>query len=329
MNVRRSVRFHSLWMLFPLIVALELQAIDAIWPGQVSRAYAQSPVSEDDLFKQMISQAGKAYREGRFPDAIKHFEDALLLRANPNIHWNLSVCYYRLKNLQKSLYHINLYLKQGDPSPKMKRKVEARRVELLRGLKRRLDGGDRQLMTVSPDSMPRSQLYDDRPLEVDQIQTSRGRQRSSATRKRGKALLWGIAALGSFAVGAGVHLYADSIWASRPAGGGSIAQEVRDDALITSWTGDGFLIFGLVAAVVGGVYYWSEPSTTSQIAVSSCASCLPFEVQASRWGVPTLSLLSSKRHVSRDSAQSSGRLSSQIRPQKRHTGALLGWHLSF
>ena len=144
MSVRRSARSISFWVFLLVLTGPEIpdRFLVHFSSSMLSarQVYAQSNVCEDELFKQMITQAGIAYKERRFEDAIKYFEDAMLLRSNPNIHWNLSVCYHKLKNLQKSLYHINLYLKEGNPTKDMKLKVESRRREILRELKRKLDG---------------------------------------------------------------------------------------------------------------------------------------------------------------------------------------------
>jgi hypothetical protein len=299
--------------------------------SMISRVYAQDAVSEDALFKQMIAQAGKAYSEHRFLDAIKHFEDAMLLRVNPNIHWNLSVCYYKLKNLQKSLYHINLYLKLGNPNEDMKRKVEQRRLELLRELKRRLDGTSKPSI-VSPDSMPQNSDYNGANLEDSLAQDStKDPAMTPQSAYERKLLLWGIAAVGSFALSAGIHLYADSIWASRPSGGGSIAQEARRHALITSWTGDGFLVLGLTAAVIGGMHYWDQSTSSKRVEATSCSKCSEIRDDrlVSRWGLPTLQLIPKTISSATSPQQQPHKSLSRTQQTVHYVDAIFGWRFAF
>ena len=336
MCVRRSARSISLWVFLILLAGLTPPdwvsvrlGSDLFWTQE---AHAQINVSEDELFQQMIAQAGIAYKESRFQDAIKYFEDAMLLRSNPNIHWNLSVCYYKLKNLQKSLYHINLYLKEGNPSKDMKNKVESRRRELLGELKRKLDVTSHHSV-ISSDSMPNFFPGEPADQHSDQQLQPENRQGTIAQASNQKtSLIWGIAALGSFAISTGVHLYADSIWASRPSGGGSVARQARDDALTTSWTGDAFLAVGLTAAVISFFYYLGNDKSTERSPMSQCVMCDHSSRvnKGLRWGMPIIQVLS------QDSPRSSDPIPmtphSSVRPltQKiKHTGAVLGWHLSF
>lgn len=285
-------------------------------------ASAQERVDEDQLFNQMISKAGEAYKASRFREAIKQFEGALLLRSNPNIHWNLSLCYQKIGNPQKALYHVNLYLEEGDPSPAMRSKVDSKRSELLQQMQQRLDGG---VQSVRPNTSPlEPSSLSDPPAPIPstfELNAERSDE-SSREKRQHRALLWGITALASFAVSTGVHLYADSVWASRPEGGGSKAQEVRRNALITSWTGDVFLAFGVAASIVAGVYYWGDSAEPPQaVKQSDPASLYVRASQASAWGVPTLQLIRS--------ADTRGEQMHDERDASEVRGALMGWRLSF
>ena len=44
--------------------------------------------TEGAIFHKMTVRAGEAYKAKRYREAIKHYEDALVLRLDPNIHWN-------------------------------------------------------------------------------------------------------------------------------------------------------------------------------------------------------------------------------------------------
>ena len=332
----------------PIGAAMCVMSLSWMTPGHhlsPSVAHAQASIDEDQLFTQMITQAGRAYKEGRFRDAIRRFESAMLLEPNPNIHWNLAVCYHKVGDPQKALYHVNLYLERGNPSAKMRAKAQSKRVELLKEIKQRLDGGVPSVRpdtaplapprptTSEPDFNPSATRYDMTPSSSVSPQLSR------VDRER-RALLWGISSLGSLAIGSGVHLYADSIWAGRPSGGGPDAQDARRSALITSWTGDVFLVLGVASAVVAGVYYWGDyPSeTTTPERAQRVSSPRPSTLVS--WGIPVLHVLPSSRLNHTRRASNQGRAGSGAGIDGAGVdgagidgagidGAVVGWRLSF
>lgn len=294
-----------------LLCGLSLSVASALSPRldlMISSAAAQNSVDEDQVFAKMISKASEAFQEHRYQEAIAHYESALVLKDNPNIHWNLSVCYYKLKIHRKALFHANQYLELGSPPPKIREKVEARRAELLRALERGLDdqGTPSSTPSVSPLSSPPATVAQT-PVQTQEQDPVVESAPAPGASSRTKSIIWSLVAVGGFGIGSGIHLYADSLWASRPAGGGVEALDVRRDALYISGVGDIFLVLGLTSIVVASVYFFSddEESTDDR----------GVELQSEVWGRPTIKPLVSS------GGQEDGEVSVK--------GALFGWHLKF
>ena len=280
---------------------------------EVSQVQAAEGAREDELFRKMISRAALAYKAKRYREAITHFESALVLRPNPNIHWNLSVCYYKLKVYREALSHANQYLELGSPSDAMKEKVEARKAELLRELERRLEEDQAPVSVLSPmpeaDLQPSPTDVEDQDSKVSQTQSQS--EISSSTQS---GIIWSIIAVGSFGVSAGVHLYADSIWASRPTGGGEPAEDARNEAITASVVGDLFLVFGLASAVVSGVYFFTDTDGSQKAQQQSSLD--------QSWGTPVVEPVVTRVNMAASAGQRS-------KSDWSVTGALLGWRIFF
>lgn len=308
------------------------------------KAYAQT--TEGAIFHKMTVRAGEAYKAKRYREAIKHYEDALVLRFDPNIHWNLYVCYHKLKNLPKALHHVNEYIRLGRLSPKLRQKAEARRAKLLSALEARLDSRSDIRPVPLNDREAGVRRSDNERSDVDQRWSSPSQQSQTAhsdassgslslTSHQKRGILWGGLGLGGLIIGVGAHLYADSVWAGRPADGSAEAQSARRRAITTSWVGDGFLITGLACLTVGALNYWSDSSSSShqEMSAQSVAGRLKrdgaSELRRSRlrrFAPPqtesslTLNLL--RRPLSQANTQAQ-------KPTQETVGAVIGWRLLF
>ena len=240
-------------------------------------------LSEDQLFKKLIERAASAYKKERFKEAIQYFERAMVLNLNPNIYWNLAVCYYKLANYPKALANANAYLKKGSPNKKMRRKVEAKKKDILYHLQkaylspkarpqRPFSRNDQKSNRPNPQESPRSIGLG--PLDVFEMRPedktpNHSRLVPNQTRgdsylngndqvshlSRHNLVVWGSMAGVLLAGSIGLHLYGDHIWDNRPSGGGSLAQDARREALLVSWVGDGMLALSITSLIVGLISY--------------------------------------------------------------------------
>ena len=93
---------------FPsLLVLLSIVFASVTIQANLQQVSAEELLSEDQLFQKFIERATSAYKDKRYEAAIKHYEGALMVRSNPNIHWNLSVCFYKLRRYKEALSHAN------------------------------------------------------------------------------------------------------------------------------------------------------------------------------------------------------------------------------
>ena len=298
-------------------------------------------LSENQLFKKLIERAASAYKEERFREATQYFERAMVLNPNPNIYWNLAVCYYKLANYPKALSNANAYLKEGSPNKKMRRKVEAKKKDILYHLQkaylspktrpgletpqRPFSRNDKKSNRPNSQELPRN--LGSRPLDVFEMESqekvpnnnttfsnqARGGSYSNANDQVGNLgrrnlILWGSMAGALLASSVGLHLYGDHIWDNRPLGGGSSAQDTRREALLVSWVGDGMLALGVTSLVVGLISYTDHMGEAKL---------------NSNTQTDTSHKFSSIGHISFTILQS------QNTRQPRANGGLLGWQFIF
>lgn len=298
------------------------------------QAWAEDTLSEDQLFGKIIERATSAYRDKKYQDAIKYFKRAMMFRSNPNIHWNLSVCYHKIGAYQKSLFHANEYLGNGSPNQKMRTKIKARKRELLKHLQQKYLAP--QSESTNSKATSKSESIDIPPLRPNRSQTLRpsspeniaiGKQpiashASSQKTGRRNAIISGSVGATLLASSFGLHLYADSVWDSRPSGGGAAAQEAKRQALLVSWVGDGLLVLSLTSLIVGAITYFNLSNEEQPQACLECTQSrrgfLNVKRQSTKpitqtLGIPTFSLL---HNPSRET-------------KLEYHGGLLGWLIKF
>lgn len=313
----------------------------------MSEARAESLLSEDQLFKQFIERATSAYKSNQYEAAIKHFEGALMVRSNPNIHWNLSVCFHKLGRFKEALFHANEYLTKGSPSQKMRAKVEGRKQEILMALQRSLlvepkaEPLPQQMTATPPPKFPvRPQV-----IKPEQTQNELDRERSfqanlarsnpnrpmqeTWTRPQAQVLqpapredwfslysqsvIWGSISAALLSSSVGLHLYGDSVWDNRPAGGGIDAQDARRGALLFSWIGDGCLALGVTSLALAIHSYVRTSQRSSDMACLKCSAPSDHILVS---GGPTFRLLHTDQIHGED-----------VREQLH--GGVFGWRLRF
>lgn len=301
--------------------------------SQIGSGVMAQTLSEDQLFKKLIERAGTAYKKKSFKEAAQYFERAMVLNPNPNIYWNLSVCYYKLADYPKALANANAYLQKGSPNSKMRTKVEAKKKDILYHLQEaylspkaktfsanKQENGTTQNPTllnprdnqrrIRPDSSEMFEMSSPKSLNSVNNMSDRYPQSTNIAYNRpsGKRdlIVWGSVASVLLVSSLGLHMYGDQIWDNRPLGGGTPAQDARRQALLVSWVGDGALALGLTSLVVGLVSYLNhmEESQSTSTAFNSYKSAgsgyVSFEL-----------------------------LQSQNTRQPRVNGGLLGWQLNF
>ncbi len=307
--------------------------------GELFSLRAQT-LSEDQLFKKMIERAAAAYKEKRFKDAIQHFERAMMLNPNPNIHWNLAVCYYKVANYQKALSNTNAYLENGSPSEKMKRKVEAKKKDILYHLQRaylapKVNPNDSQPVATVEQKQPvisqrpapiinpepldmfemNPQAIQDEPAQKAPPNSYGGTSQESNYSSNGKRnlIIWGSVSAVLLASSIGLHMYGDQVWETRPNGGGTLAQEARRDALLFSWVGDASLALSLTSLVIGLISYVNDADNSYS------------QYQTQMGGAQNNSTLG---HISFE-LLSNPTLASPNTRQPSANGGLLGWQFTF
>ncbi len=310
----------------------------------IPSSYAEKMLSEAQLFREVIEQGTSAYKRGEYQAAIQHFEGALMVRSNPNIHWNLSVCHHKLGHYKEALFHANEYLEKGSPSMKMRAKVEKRKKEILRLLQQVLlrpkDGErskDQSEFTSTP-SLPNTETtlpppypYDQPPVATKKVESSLTPVAPSSSAKRtqrnySKTIIWASLTAALLGGSVGLHLYGDSSWANRPSGGGQNAESARRKALLYSWMGDGLLVLSMASLALTVNSYMNSTRVMVSSACTHCtldqglrqsAMTIEHPQRESRAailnGTPMIRLLS-------HSPQSSRRV---------YHGGLLGWRLTF
>ena len=298
-------------------------------------------LSENQLFKKLIERAASAYKKERFSEATQYFERAMVLNPNPNIYWNLAVCYYKLANYPKALANANAYLKEGSPNKKMRRKVEAKKKDILYHLqkaylspKTRLgletpqqpfSRNDKKPNRPNSQELPRNlgsgpldvfemRLQDKAPNDATTFSNQNRRDSyldgndQANNLGRRNLIVWSSVAGVLLAGSIGLHLYGDHIWDNRPLGGGKSAQDTRREALLVSWVGDGMLTLSVTSLVVGLISYSDHMGMAQTDSNTQTDTSYKF---------------SSIGHVSFTI------LRSQNTRQPRANGGLLGWQFIF
>lgn len=229
------------------------------------RAKPRVTSSSRTKFKRYVDDAVKAYKEERFEDAIASFEEALKLKAEYRLHWNLAVLYERVGRIELALTHVDEFLKDPKLKLKNRHKAEGRRAEMIRELEERRLKAIAQPDAPSQVSPQPSPHVETQVVEVERVNISEPIDQGRST--------WGYWAIGGGLLGIGslwAHLRADSIWEDGQEPSQSITkQEAQSLATTHSIIGD-ILLIGSLTSLSIAVWKWSDrPARTSTALKSS------------------------------------------------------------
>lgn len=96
-----------------------LRRTEAAAPAVAPRQrYLRAPSRAPQTFEDMRAAGIRAFRAGRYEEALDQFDDALLDRpADPSLHFNISCCYARLGEAGPALEHLELAFDHGFDRP--------------------------------------------------------------------------------------------------------------------------------------------------------------------------------------------------------------------
>ena len=237
------------------------------WPSSLVYArtneYKKQNSKEEELFKALMKQSQEAYKREDFQLAINLIKKALLFKKDSMLHRNLSAAYKKLKQYDKAIHHMDQYMKMTKLSTRERKKMLAKRQEMLIAMQEQLNPSFNTNPTQQPS--PRNQAntnnnnnnsssnQNQQPIQSS-TQMKPSPQASSRSGNH-SWLIWGIVGLSSSVLSLGLHLYADSTWQNRPTGGGTQVEELQQTAYTTSWIGDGFLLVGVVSLGISVYQY--------------------------------------------------------------------------
>jgi tetratricopeptide (TPR) repeat protein len=205
--------------------------------GRGSRAPAKGEQQSGEAASlTLFDEGAKAYREGRFQDAVQHLERAYALNPDPLLLYNLARAYEGLGADASALDAYGRYLEQ---SPRAKdREVVQKRIETLRG---RL--AERETLARQRDAeRRRAEAALREKAEAD------ARARDAAESARPRAIPWVVAGVGLVALGAGVAFGV----ASRDSRASAVASSAAGEATRNLDRARSFSTVANVAFVTGG-----------------------------------------------------------------------------
>jgi len=226
-----------------------------------SGAWAEPPPAERARFGELVARAVQAYKAERFEQAILLFEEALGVEPSSPIYWNLAVLYDKRDDLERALKYVDAFLLDlGQPEEKRDKAFE-RRADLLRRLKAR-----EEVQAAARAAAARAQAAREAararlggaPLAPEEAPPAWAAGGAPAPSRAWVA--WTTSGVALVAVASGLHLYADSVWQSRPAGGGAETLRAQSKAVSTSWVADGLLALGASALGYGLISRLLAPS---------------------------------------------------------------------
>ena len=225
------------------------------------------PSSEDrERFQALVQSAVEAYKAERFDEAIVLFESALRIEPSSPIYWNLAVIYEKRDDIEKALKYIDAFLLDFKQSEEKRDQAFARREQLMARQLELRAAQEREQRRRAAEQAAREEerarlarlarLGAAAPQLHEEGTTVGGAQISAEPRTPPPApsrawVVWSTAGVALLGVAGGLHLYADSIWQSRPLGGGEGALNAQTEALTMSWVADGLLVLGGSALTYG------------------------------------------------------------------------------
>src|ERR1017187_9325393 len=87
-------------------------------PQEAAAQAVKAPASDDlDRARALDQQGVRAFREGRYNDAIRYFEEALKLGGPSSELWNIARCQVKLDDPETASSSLERYLARTDLSP--------------------------------------------------------------------------------------------------------------------------------------------------------------------------------------------------------------------
>ena len=272
-------------------VALRVALSVALWaPAAV---HAEPSSEERERFQALVKSAVVAYKAERFDEAIVLFESALRIEPSSPIYWNLAVIYEKRDDVEKALKYIDAFLLDFKQSEEKRDQAFARREQLMaRQLELRAAQEKEQrrlaaeqaareeerarLAAATPPLLSTGEGAQTSSQASSQTSTQTSTQPSTQPPAPSRAwIIWSTAGVALVGVASGLHLYADSVWQSRPVGGGDGTRGAQSKALSVSWVADGLLVVGGSAIAYGLLSrLFSSPSPSPSHAASTAAPAL-------------------------------------------------------
>ena len=136
----------------PLVLACltAMLAMPCIAGAQTTRAGADL-----ERARALDHEGVRAFRDGRYNDAIRYFDDAYKLGAPSDELWNLARCYLKLDQPEEASKALERYLSEGDLRPEDRAEARAQLAELRRR---------RATLTITSQAAGAEALVDGRPV---------------------------------------------------------------------------------------------------------------------------------------------------------------------